>query len=83
MNISDAFRNLAMTKNNEKDRIQKTIETLERRRRQVEKLTKRLERDEMKTFGKALIGLIDRYLANEREMLDELSGTAEKRKEES
>ena len=84
MNISDAFdRNLAMTKNNEKDRIQKTIETLERRRRQVEKLTKRLEREEMKTFGKALIGLIDKYLANEREMFDELNDPEEGRKEES
>lgn len=76
-------RKYAMTKNNEKDRIQKTIETLERRRRQVEKLTKRLEREEMKTFGKALIGLIDKYLANEREMFDELNDPEEGRKEES
>lgn len=80
MNISDVFD---MTKNNEKDRIQKTIETLERRRREVEKLTKRLERDEMRVFGSAVLRLIDKYLAGERELFDELNGTAEKRKEES
>lgn len=50
---------------NDRARIQKTIEMLERRRRQVEKLTKQQERDEMKTFGKALVGLIDRYLKEE------------------
>lgn len=51
---------------NDRAGIQKTIETLERRRRQVEKLTKQQDRDEMKTFGKALLGLIDRYLEEER-----------------
>ena len=84
MNISDSFdRNLAMTKNNEKDRIQKTIETLERRRRQVEKLTKRLERDEMRVFGSAVLRLIDKYLAGERELFDKLNDPEEGRKEES
>lgn len=75
--------NITRTKNDEKDRIQKTIETLERRRREVEKLTKRLEREEMKVFGAAVICLIDKYLAGERELFDELNDPEEGRKEES
>ncbi len=66
-----------MTKNDENDRIQKTIETLERRRRQVEKLTKQQERDEMKVFGAAVLRLIDEYLAKERELFDELNDPSE------
>lgn len=50
---------------NDRAGTQKTIETLERRRRQVEKLLKGELSDEMKTFGKALVGLIDRYLKEE------------------
>lgn len=60
-----------------------TRSRLESHRKQVEKLLKGEPDDEMKTFGKALVGLIDEYLVNERELFDELNGTAEKRKEES
>lgn len=42
-----------------------TRSRLESHRKQVEKLLKGELSDEMKTFGKALVGLIDRYLKEE------------------
>jgi|GEM_PF-6117476 len=44
-----------------------TRSRLERYRKEVENLLKREIRKEIETFGKALVGLIDRYLEKEME----------------